>query len=229
MRDPNWQATWDDLRRLAWILAVVWLALAAMITLIQRHLGWRLAVGLVGGAGALFTLGLLLVAAGSIAASSVRIPQRAMAGGAAYELRAPSSDGEWDAYHTIRRRVLFERRGLSGAYDAAHPDETRPGNYPLLLFYNLEPIGTIRVDLGDDEAIFRRVAVREDVQREGHGRKMLELAESFVRARGKRRIRSHVDRGAVSFYERCGFVRDQTNDADGTVLMRKDVAHRARG
>jgi hypothetical protein len=69
--DPSWVATRDDLRRLAWVLALVWLALAAFTALAQRYLGWGLAVGLVGGAGLLFTLGLLLVAAGSVAAASL--------------------------------------------------------------------------------------------------------------------------------------------------------------
>jgi hypothetical protein len=69
--DPGWAATRDDLRRLVWILALVWLALAAFTALAQRYLGWRLAVGLIGGAGLLFTLGLLLVAAGSIATASL--------------------------------------------------------------------------------------------------------------------------------------------------------------
>jgi hypothetical protein len=69
--DPSWAATRDDLRRLVWILALLWLALAAFTALAQRYLGWRLAIGLIGGAGALFTLGLLLVAAGSLAASSL--------------------------------------------------------------------------------------------------------------------------------------------------------------
>jgi hypothetical protein len=69
--DPTWEATRDDLRRLAWVLGLVWLALAAFTALAQRYLGWRLAVGLIGGAGLLFTLGLLLVAAGSVAAASL--------------------------------------------------------------------------------------------------------------------------------------------------------------
>lgn len=68
--DPSWAATRDDLRRLAWVLALVWLALTAFTALAQRYLGWRLAVGLVGGAGLLFSIGLLLVAAGSVAAAS---------------------------------------------------------------------------------------------------------------------------------------------------------------
>jgi hypothetical protein len=45
--------------------------LAAFTTLAQRFLGWCLAVGLIGGAGALFTIGLLLVAAGSFVAASL--------------------------------------------------------------------------------------------------------------------------------------------------------------
>ena len=69
--DPSWPATRDDLRRLAWVLGLVWLALAAFTALAQRYLGWRLAAGLIGGAGALFTLGLLLVAAGSLVAASL--------------------------------------------------------------------------------------------------------------------------------------------------------------
>ena len=139
------------------------------------------------------------------------------------ELRRPSSEEEWAAYHDIRRTVLFDRRGRLGEYDASHPDEHKPTNHPLLLFVEGDPVGTIRVDLGQDRAIFRRVAVREDVQRRGHGRVMLQLAEQFARERGRHRIQSFVDRGAVGFYERCGFVRDPDAVNDGaTTLMYKD-------
>jgi hypothetical protein len=68
--DPSSAATRADLRRLVWVLALVWLALVAFTALAQRFLGWRLAAGLIGGAGVLFTLGMLLVAAGSLAAAS---------------------------------------------------------------------------------------------------------------------------------------------------------------
>lgn len=67
----SWPATRADLARLVWVLALLWLALAAFTTLAQRYLGWRLAAGLIGGAGALFTLGMLLVAGGSLAAASL--------------------------------------------------------------------------------------------------------------------------------------------------------------
>jgi hypothetical protein len=67
----SWPATRADLARLTWVLALVWLALAAFTTLAQRYLGWRLAAGLTGGAGALFTVGILLVAGGSLAAAGL--------------------------------------------------------------------------------------------------------------------------------------------------------------
>lgn len=70
MADGDNEPTRDDVRRLAWVLLLVWLALAAFVTLAQRYLGWRLAIGLIAGAGMLFTVGIVLVAAGSIAASS---------------------------------------------------------------------------------------------------------------------------------------------------------------
>ena len=53
------------------MLALVWLALAAFTAIAQRFLGWRLAVGLIGGAGVLFTVGLVIVAVSSVAASTL--------------------------------------------------------------------------------------------------------------------------------------------------------------
>jgi hypothetical protein len=88
-RDPSRDATRDDIRRLAWVLALVWLALAAFTGIAQRFLGWRLAAGLIGGAGVLFTVGLLLVAAGSVAASSL---ERRAAGRAERAEKLPGKD-----------------------------------------------------------------------------------------------------------------------------------------
>jgi hypothetical protein len=92
--DRRDDATRDDFRRLVWVLCLVWLALAAFTTLAQRYLGWRLAAGLIGGAGALFTVGLLFVAAGSVVASTVE--------------RSWTAEG-----HTSMLRRLLERFGLA--------------------------------------------------------------------------------------------------------------------
>ena len=143
-----------------------------------------------------------------------------------HELRSPATDAEWATYHAIRREVLFERRGNGAAYDANHPDEIRPGNYPLVLWDGTEAVGVIRVDLNPEEgvAFFRRVAVRENLHGHGHGRRLLEQAERVARARGCSHIISYVDPSAIGFYERCGFHRAIEAAPGNSVLMRKTVA-----
>ena len=123
------------------------------------------------------------------------------------ELRAPATEAEWLAYHAIRRQVLFERRGRGSEYDPNHPDEHRRDHHPLVLWHNNAPVAVIRVDIDGDTATFRRVAVREDQQRHGLGRLLLVLAEQFARSRGCSRVESHVDAGAIGFYERSGYSR----------------------
>lgn len=125
-----------------------------------------------------------------------------------YRLRAPGAQNEWNAYHAIRRKVLFENRGLVGMYDEQQPDEFSPGHYPLVLERHSEIIGVIRVDIEGETAIFRRVAIRDEAQRRGHGRILLALAEVFARRKGCNVVKSFVNPGAVGFYERCGFSRD---------------------
>jgi len=123
-------------------------------------------------------------------------------------LRRPDSDDEWRSYHAIRRKVLFENRGSSGVYNENHPDERQTGNYPLILLRGGEPIGVIRVDVRDHVAWFRRVAIREDLQRAGHGRVLLLLAENFARKQRCNDVRSNITADAIGFYERCGYSRD---------------------
>src|SRR5439155_26334756 len=119
--------------------------------------------------------------------------------------RAPVTDEDWQAYHAIRRRVLFELRGIGATYDATHPDEHRMGHYPFVLWDADTPVGVIRVDIDASVAIFRRVAVRDDFQQRGYGRQLLAAAEQFANTQRCTRVDSYVDPSAIAFYERCGF------------------------
>jgi GNAT superfamily N-acetyltransferase len=135
--------------------------------------------------------------------------------------RRPATDEEWAAYHAIRKRVLFDLRGRSDAYDADHADEHRPEHHPFVLWEGGEPVGVIRIDVNGKLAVFRRVAVRDDLQRRGHGRRMLEAAERFASEQGCTRVESHVDPHAVDFYERCGFARVAPTAGNAAMLMTK--------
>jgi GNAT superfamily N-acetyltransferase len=125
-----------------------------------------------------------------------------------HELRRPANSDEWRAFHAIRRTVLFENRGKVDAYIENHPDDSKTGNYPLVLIYEGDVIGVIRIDISESVAWLRRVAIREDLQRLGHGRILLSLAEAFAKAKACREVRSNAAVEAVGFYERCGYVRD---------------------
>ena len=125
-----------------------------------------------------------------------------------YELRPPRSDEEWRVFHAIRRRVLFENRGKGERYSENHPDDSQPGNHPLVLFYRDEIIGVMRLDVSDSVAWLRRVAIREDLQRVGHGRVLLKLAEAFAKEQGCDELRTNAAVEAVGFYERGGYERD---------------------
>jgi GNAT superfamily N-acetyltransferase len=139
------------------------------------------------------------------------------------EFRPVITESDWAAYHAIRRRVLFEVRGNGAAYDPDHPDEHARGHHPFVLWDVDVAVGVIRVDVKDAVAVFRRVAVREDMQRRGYGREMFAAAERFAIENGCTRVMSHVDPDAVGFYERCGFRRDGPVKAHRVVVMNKEL------
>jgi GNAT superfamily N-acetyltransferase len=110
-----------------------------------------------------------------------------------------------------------------GEYDRNHPDDRAAGHYPLLLLLDGRPVGALRVDVDGMTAWARRVAIREDVQRRGHGRRMLELAVEFARTLGCRLMRSAVDGAAVGFYRKLGFREVEGIDASAGPQMQRPL------
>ena len=138
-----------------------------------------------------------------------------------YQLRSPANEAEWQSYHEIRRVVLWEARGLGAAYDPNRPEERQPNRFAQILFFEGVPVGVLRIDIEASTAIFRRVAVRIEHQRKGHGRIMLMLAEKFARKHGCISVRSGVAPDAVGFYESCGFQRIPSENGVASVPMEK--------
>ena len=145
-----------------------------------------------------------------------------------HDLVTPRNASEWKAYHDIRRVVLFEARGLFGVYDENHPDERAPNNHPKVLVYGDDPLGVVRIDIDGTVATLRRVAIRSDVQRRGHGRVLLQLAQLFAQESGCTSLASFVAPDAVDFYRGFGFhiERQQVTGPSGresTFMTRKLV------
>ncbi|HEX5887740.1 MAG TPA: GNAT family N-acetyltransferase [Pyrinomonadaceae bacterium] len=142
-----------------------------------------------------------------------------------HELRPPVSDEEWRAFHAIRRKVLFENRGKHESYVEDHPDDSKPGNHPLILLYKGDIIGVLRLDVSETVALLRRVAIREDLQLRGHGRVLVRLTEVFAKAEGCHELRTNAAVEAVGFYERCGYTQDlEASSPPNSVRMWKRLA-----
>lgn len=140
-----------------------------------------------------------------------------------YQLRLVESDTDWQAYHRIRRAVLFEARGRYDDYDAAHPDEQRDGNHPFLLRFRGAAVGTVRLDRQPKGwGILRMVAIDEPFQRQGHGRALLALLEGQAKVFGIQCLEVNAAKDAIPFYERADFeMVDPNREAP---LMRKNLA-----
>lgn len=142
-----------------------------------------------------------------------------------HELRSPASEDEWREFHAIRRKVLFENRGQGETYLENHRDDSLPGNHPLILLYQGIVIGVVRLDISETVAWLRRMAIREGLQRVGHGRILLELAEAFARAEGCNEVKTNAAVESVGFYGRCGYVRDvEASSPPNSVRMWKHLA-----
>ena len=126
------------------------------------------------------------------------------------KLVSPNTEKEWDAYHSIRERILWEARGLFGVYDRNNPDEYMDNHFPKLILLDGVPIGVVRIDLIADirEAGFRRVAILEDQQGQGYGQELLRLSEGFAAGRGYRKFSANVSRTAIGFWEKLGYSLD---------------------
>jgi GNAT superfamily N-acetyltransferase len=124
---------------------------------------------------------------------------------------------QWSAYHAIRRKVLFEDRGLFGKYDPNHADDRKERNHPVILTCDGVPVAAMRIDLVPERgfAIIRTVAVTTEKQRQGYGRIMLSLAEEYALQNGCTVAVVFSANDAIGFYAKYGY-EPHAWDPDGS-------------
>jgi N-acetylglutamate synthase-like GNAT family acetyltransferase len=151
-----------------------------------------------------------------------------------YELIRVQDDADWASYHAIRRDVLWTARGLAG-YDDKRPEERLPDRYSLLLKLDSQAIGTTRLDdRGDGTGIVRLVAVRGDLQRQGHGTKLAAMVDDFAVALGVHTLFVNAVADAVGYYEKLGWEFFDWDAAELALIsgngrqMRRFLASRSR-
>src|SRR5437764_14774490 len=131
-----------------------------------------------------------------------------------YALRAVRSPQEWAAYHAIRRQAIFAALLPGQAYEETDPDEVAPGNFPHVLLHDGEIVGVVRIDLiGPSRAGLRLVGIRSDLQRQGHGRVLLKLAEEAARLLGRPEIIINAHPTSLAFYLANGYRQGEWRNA----------------
>jgi GNAT superfamily N-acetyltransferase len=152
-----------------------------------------------------------------------------------YELRLVTSQEAWRSFHEIRRTALFEALGKYDVYIEDHPDDHAPNNHPLLVYKDGYPIATVRLDqLGEDLdgkgfGAIRLVAVRVNLQRQGHGRHLSRLTESYARDLLMNTLYVNASPSAVGYYKKMGWehyiwnISELEGMAGDCVQMRKEL------
>ena len=131
-----------------------------------------------------------------------------------HQLIEVRSERDWHEYHSIRRTVLWERRGLSN-YDENHADEYSPANHPLLLRLNRRAIGTVRLDdCGNGTGAVRLVAIEPEFQRQGHGRVLSDFIENYARRLGILTLYVNAVPEAVGYYRKLGWMPEIWDEAE---------------
>ena len=119
------------------------------------------------------------------------------------------------AYHAIRRDSIFAIFRFGQAYDDNHADERKPENHPHVFTQNGEVIGTIRIDLlGEASVAFRLIGIRKDLQRQGLGTILLQMAEETAFGLGAREIVINSTMPSLSFYLANGYTRGEWYDVE---------------
>lgn len=112
-------------------------------------------------------------------------------------------------YHDMRYRMLFRLYGKP--YDKYHPDELNTNNHRRILLLDNEPIGTIRIDIEESEARFRLVTIREDLQKQGYGSRLVQMAEEFAFDNGCSEVIIISGSESVGFWLKCGYLPEKRN------------------
>lgn len=122
-------------------------------------------------------------------------------------MRLVETDEEWETYHAIRKKEIFERYRPDIEYDDDHPDEKKKNNAPIVFLKNGKIIGTVRLDKkGKTQVVLRLFAIQEPFQRQGWGTKALEIIEDWALEQGAKKVLLNSNKEAVSFYGKSGYI-----------------------
>lgn len=129
------------------------------------------------------------------------------------------SSTEYDQEVALRDKILRKPLGLS-LYNENLANEINDTH--LGAFQGDKLLGVlILTALPDNSYKMRQVAVDDEFQQKGIGKKLVAYAENFARSRDAREIQLHARKTAVSFYEKLGYLTEGDEFTEVNIPHRK--------
>jgi predicted GNAT family N-acyltransferase len=121
-----------------------------------------------------------------------------------YKIIEPNSSQEWEKYYNLRYEIL--RKPWNQPVTSTKDEAENISVHLLMMDENGEAVAAGRLQLNSkDEGQIRSMAVREDMQGKGLGKKIIERIEEIAREKKLKRITLDARINAVKFYERNGY------------------------
>jgi predicted GNAT family N-acyltransferase len=142
------------------------------------------------------------------------------------DIRTPNNEDEWKSYYKLRYDIL---RAPLGQPLGSEKNEGDKYAVHFALFNNDVLTGVTRIDGTDEPRVsqFRFVAIDNNQQGQGLGRKMMQFAEDHCRSRGDNKIILQARDVSLDFYKSIGYtLLEKTHLLFGQVqhfLMEKNL------
>ncbi len=114
------------------------------------------------------------------------------------------TEREWDAYHRIREKQIFEP--ISVPYDRHHPTLSQDNHFHFVLYKGVTIVTVAHVELlNPTEAALRSLATDAPYKRHGYGTHMMKLLEKWIKHQGRHLFKMHARLSAEHFYRKLGY------------------------
>ena len=126
-------------------------------------------------------------------------------------MRLCTQTEEWEAYHRLRKDLLFAPAGI--VYDENHPSLTDPALKHLVFIKGTQIIAAGSLEWRNDKiVIVRSLAVDRRFQHQGMGRLFLERLEKWAVFQGAQHAYVNANRQAIPFYQKHGYEKHSFDD-----------------
>jgi N-acetylglutamate synthase-like GNAT family acetyltransferase len=142
------------------------------------------------------------------------------------QIRKPQTPKEFEAYYLLRYEIL--RKPWQQPIGSEKDNQEDAATHVMAVDDGGEVLGVCRLQFNSSEEVqLRFMAVKENTQGLGIGKRLIDYSEATAKAAGAKKIILQARENAVGFYEKCGYsIKEKSFLMWGQIqhyLMAKDI------